>query len=643
MTCPKNNSESSEHITTTHTDDVLHAGNAPTGPGCYIMRDASGKVLYVGKAKNLRVRLRHYINETDSRYSVKFLMRRVKHIDFLVVDSEKEALLLENSLIKTHTPRYNVQLRDDKNYISIRLDPGEIFPRLRVVRRHKNDGARYFGPYHDTRAARKTMGQLQRLAPMRICSDHVLKNRARPCVYYQMKQCMAPCVGLVTPDAYRDLVRQVLLILDGNSRELERELRKRIKELSVELRFEEAAVFRDRLQDLQATVQPQRAVLQHGAGDKDVFGFYRDGRFLEIQVLHYRNNAMIGGKSFPFDCVEVPIEELFASFLLQYYTVAPGVPEEVLIPVKLEEQDTLATLLSEQKESKVSLRYPLRGMLATLIKLAESNAKRAFTERRGKEKALQDTLESVRDILHLDRFPKRIECFDVSTIQGTKTVAAMVVFIAGLPAKSRYRRYEIRGQEGQDDFEAMRETLRRRYTRAVKEDDLPDLVLIDGGKGHLNVALAILQELGLDTLPCVGIAKARSASSAGSSYERFFIPGRMNPIVPPHQGQAVLFLARIRDETHRFAITYHRLKRRKATLTTTLLAVPGIGPARARALLSNFGSVARIRKADVEQLAAIPGIGGKIAVEILAALQLEEQIAADKQGLSVRKGEKVND
>ena len=624
MSHTEKNSVEKEHIPEKKHDNVLNSDNAPTKPGCYIMRDASGNVLYVGKARNLRARLRNYINETDSRYSVKFLMRRVASVDFLVVDSEKDALLLENTLIKRHKPRYNVRLRDDKNYISIRLNPNESFPRLTVVRRHKNDGARYFGPYHDTRAARKTLKEIQRLTPLRICSDHIMHNRTRPCIYYQIKQCLAPCVGLVTEASYRDLVRQVLLLLEGRTREFEGELRLRIQQLADNLQFEEAAVLRDRLSDLQSTLQPQHTIVQQGAGDKDVFGIYREGHYAEVQLLYYRNNAMIGGKSFSFDRLETPLEELFSSFLLQYYSNAPYIPVEVLVPLEVEGQSALADILSEKREKKVHVHYPQRGSLVKLVQLANSNAQNAFIEKRGKEKARQNALENIRNFLQLQAVPGRIECFDISTIQGDKTVAAMVVFEDGMPVKKRYRRYEIRTNEGQDDFAAMREVLRRRYTRAIAEEDLPDLVLIDGGKGHLNVALAILQELELDQLPCAGIAKARTESKSTSPHERFFVPGRMNPIIPHHQNPGLLLLARIRDETHRFAITYHRLKRNKATLNSTLLSLPGVGPSRARALLAHFGSLTRIRAAEAKQLAAVPGISDKLATEIVSALKLKK-------------------
>ncbi len=604
-------------------DRTFDIAAAPTQPGCYLMRDAHGKILYVGKAKNLRARLRNYINETDSRYSVPFLMRRVAHIEFLVVDTEKEALLLENTLIKTHKPRYNVRLRDDKTFISIRLDPREHFPRMTVVRRYKKDGARYFGPYHDSRAARKTMKQMQRLIPLRVCSDHVMRNRARPCIYHQMKQCLAPCTGQVSPETYSELTRQAIMVLEGRGAALEKRLRFRIEELAEALKFEEAAVLRDRLRDLQATMEPQRAIVSGAATDRDIFGYYAEGNFIEIQALYYRNGAMVGGNAFAFDHIEAPLTELLGSFLLQYYDATPAVPKEVTLPLAIDDQDTLAEILSEKKGSRVTIHYPKRGAQARMVALANSNARRAFLENRGREKALADALEQVRVALRLEKAPERIECFDVSTHQGDKTVAAMVVFERGLPAKKKYRRYEIAGVRGGDDFAAMRETLERRYKRALKENDLPDLVLIDGGKGHLNVAVAVLKSLGLERVPCASIAKSRRTKES-RSLERFFIPGRMNPVAPSQKGAAVLLLARVRDEAHRFAITYHRKKRKRSALTTALLDIPGVGPGRARALLNAFGSLSRIRVATREQLAAVPGISGKLAEEISAALDAEK-------------------
>ena len=604
----------------TLSDGNIDISDAPTLPGCYLMRDREGTILYVGKANNLRARVRNYINMSDSRYSVKFLMRRVAGIEYLTVDTEKEALLLENSLIKTHKPRYNVRLRDDKTFISIRLDPSEPFPRLTVVRRHKRDAARYFGPYHDTRAARKTIRQLQRLVPLRICSDHVMANRKRPCIYYQMKQCHAPCTSQITAEAYADMVNQALMVLEGRSNELEKQLRARMARLSEALRFEEAALIRDRLADLRVTVEPQRAVVPGPSGGRDVFGYYAEGQFLQIQSLYYRNNAMVGGDTFAFDRVEMPLEELFGSFLLQYYDSAPFIPGEILLPAALEEMPVLQELLSEKRGASVRLRVPQRGTPSRLVRLAASNAQRAFAERKGHEKAAREALEAVQSTLRLPRLPERIECFDISTIQGDSTVAAMVVFEQGIPSKNRYRRYTIKQTAGQDDFAAMRETLTRRYTRALQENDLPDLVLIDGGKGHLNIAGAVLKTLGLDTLPYAAIAKSRSDKDR-TTLERFFIPHRSNPIIPQQNGPVVRLLSAVRDETHRFAITFHRKKRSKARLTSVIVAIPGVGETRAKRLLASFGSVARLREATVEQVAAVPSINVTLAREIVEFLK----------------------
>jgi excinuclease ABC subunit C len=410
------------------------------------------------------------------------------------------------------------------------------------------------------------------------------------------------------------------LILEGRSRELEKQMLLRIRGLSEEMRFEEAAIIRDRLYDLRATIEPQHSVISGKSNHRDVWGFHAEDRFLELQVLYYRNNAMIGGNSYSFDHVEAPIPEILGSFLLQYYSAASTIPKEILTPLLLEDEDILAEVLSEAHGAKVLVHYPQRGTRVKLVELANANARRAFTGHRGHEKALQDTLEQMEKILHLNRVPHRIECFDISTIQGSQTVASMAVFMEGAPEKQRYRRYAIKRIEGQVDFGAMREAIERRYTRAIKENDLPDLVLIDGGKGHLNAALAVLKDLGASHLPCISIAKSK-AEKNGASPERFFIPGRMNPVIPPQNGAVVRLLSHIRDEAHRFAITYHRKKRNKETLQSTLRNIPGVGPARMRVLLRTFGSIARLRQATREQVAELPGISDTLADKIVASLQ----------------------
>jgi len=595
-------------------------GQVPTGPGCYLMLDSRGKPIYVGKAKNLRARIRTYVNEGDSRYSVKFLMRRVAQIDFLVTTNEKEALLLENSLIKQHKPRYNVRLKDDKTYISLRLDPREDFPRITTVRRYKRDGARYFGPYHDSNAVRRTLRQLQRLFPMRTCSDHVLNNRTRPCLYYQMRQCVAPCVGYVDRDAYHELVDQVMLVLEGRSGELEKLLLARIAQSAERLDFEQAATLRDRLYDLRRTLERQRTVAVGGAEDRDVFGYYNEGSFTELQVLYYRGGKMTGGRVFTFERREMPVDELLSSFLLQYYSESV-IPGEVLLPLELEEANALSEILSEQRGQKAVVHWPQRGEKTALVDLAMRNAKHSFAEKRLAEKANAEVLRQIQEVFGLAAPPARIECFDISTIQGARTVGSMVTFTDALPDKSRYRRYSIRTVEGQDDFASMREVLLRRYTRAIEEDDLPSLVVIDGGKGQLNVAHAVFKDLGIEDLPHISIAKSRSQEAGGHSPERFFVPGRMNPIILPQKGPVVQLMARLRNEAHRFAISYHRKQRGKATINTTLTEIPGVGPARARTLLNQLGSVAKIRIATVEEIAALPGFNRQLAETVHRSLQ----------------------
>ena len=584
----------------------------PTQPGCYIMHDAKGRPIYVGKAKNLRARVRTYINETDSRYSVKFLMSRVARIEFLVTANEKEALLLENSLIKQYKPRYNVRLKDDKTYVSIRLDVTQDFPRLEIVRRYKKDGAKYFGPYSNARAVRETIRQIHRLFPLRRCSDSVMRNRSRPCLYHQMGQCGGPCAGMVDPAAYHEMVDQVVMVLEGRNDELEKKLLEQIKVAAEKLEFEKAAQLRDRLYALQQTVERQRAVVTAGAQDCDVFGYFSKGRFVEIEVLFYRAGKLMGGRAYSFAESEMPLDELLSSFVLQYYATNPAIPSEVLVPLEMEEADTLADILGEERGTRVSVHWPQRGEKVALVDLAMRNAKSSFEEKQLAEAANRDLLEHLQRALKLPRLPVRIECYDISTIQGTSAVGSMVTFENGVPEKSRYRHYAIREVEGQDDFGMLREVLMRRFVRAINETDLPDLVVIDGGKGQLGVAEAVFKDLGVEDLPAVGIAKSR-AEDEGRSPERFFIPGRMNPIILPQHSAVVRLMAHIRDEAHRFAITYHRKKRGKATLKTSLTSIPGVGPARAKALLKHFGSVAKVKAASVEEIAAVPGIGEELA------------------------------
>ncbi|HNZ17703.1 MAG TPA: excinuclease ABC subunit UvrC [Candidatus Hydrogenedentes bacterium] len=613
------------HATPEEFQAQFDSAAVPSNPGCYLMRDTKGAVIYVGKAKSLRARIRSYINESDSRYTVRFLMSRVAHLDFLVTNNEKEALLLENSLIKHHRPRYNIRLKDDKTYVSVRVNLEHAFPRVTITRKRRKDGSRYFGPYPSASAVRDTLRLLQRVFPLRTCSDSVLNSRTRPCLYHQMKQCAAPCVGYISETEYREIVEQVLLILAGRNQELETRLLGAIAQCAEKLEFEKAAALRDRLYAVRKTMERQRTVAVPGAEDRDVFGLYVQGRFSEIQVLYFRAGKMAGGRSFSFNLREMPLDELFGSFLLQYYADSPTIPAEVLAPVEMEDAETLAELLSEQRGTKVAVRCPQRGEKRALVDMANQNARTSFEEKRLGERANRDLLDQVQTTLGLARTPNRIECFDISTQQGDKPVGSMAVFENGAPAKNRYRKFAIKQVAGQDDFAMMREVLLRRYRRAVEENDLPDLVLIDGGKGQLNVAVTALRDLGLEDLDVASIAKAR-AQEGGRSPERFFIPGRANPIVPRQDSPVVHLLARVRDEAHRFAVTYHRKRRKTATLSTKLTEIPGVGEKRARLLLNRLGSLARIQDAPLEVIAALPGFSEA------SARRIKEHLAGDQTG-----------
>lgn len=622
----------SERRSTEEFLESFDINTVPTLTGCYIMFDEKDHPIYVGKANNLRARIRTYITERDTRYRVKFLMQQVARFEFLITATEKEALLLENSLIKQYRPRYNVRLRDDKTYVSLRLNPKEDFPRVTVVRRYKKDGAKYFGPYSSSQSVREALKFIHKLFPLRRCSDHVMNNRTRPCLYHQMNQCLAPCVGLVTPELYRDMVEQVILALEGRNTDLEKLLTDQIAQQSDKLEFEKAAVLRDRLYALQRTVERQRTVGAPGAEDRDIFGFYGEGRFIIVQAIFFRHGKLLGGRTFPFGHCEMPIEELLGSLLLQYYSEAPDIPPEILLPIELEDADTLAELLSEQRGTKVAVLTPQRGEKHALVEIAMRNAKSGFEERRLAEAANKDLLEQTQRALKLPKPPVRIECFDISTIQGEKPVGSMVTFEGGVANKARYRHFAIRNVEGQDDFGMMREVLLRRFKRALEEDDLPDLVVIDGGKGQLNVALAVFKDLGIEDLPSVGMAKSR-AEDGGHSPERFFLPGRKDPIVPAQHSSVVHLMARVRDEAHRFAVTYHRKRRSKGTLRTSLTDIPGIGEKRARILLNSFGSLVKIRACGVEDIAALPGFNETLArtiVERLSGRAVENQIAEEE-------------
>lgn len=599
--------------------------NFPTAPGVYQMFDADGTVLYIGKARNLRQRVRNYFgSSSDSRPQVRFLMARVCEIRFTVTDTEKEALLLENTLIKQFQPRYNLSLKDDKTFFSLRIDLHERFPRFSVVRKVPRDGARYFGPYVSASAARDVLRQLQRMFPLRHYPLKNCMNRTRPCLYHQIGQCSAPCHNKITPQAYGSLVEGAILFLEGRSKDLVTGFRQRMKQAAEALQYEEAARWRDLLQAVDATLERQKVVSR--GGDCDVLGLARDGERLAVALLFVRG-GVLSGSTVLHGMGELEDTDTMAAFVQRYYDDGPTIPDELLLPLQLDEQATLEAWLTELRGKKVRLHHPQRGDKAELVALAGRNAQAALQEKTITERSASSTLHELQQKLALPTVPHRIECYDISTLQGKNSVGSGVAFLDGAPDKPRYRRYRIRQVEGQDDFAMLREVFARRFSpERIAQWGVPDLVVVDGGIGQLNSTLAALEELGMaGRFAIVSLAKSRVKGDGKDvrverSEERVFLPGRRNPVKLRQDSPPLKLLAAIRDEAHRFAIGYHRTLRDRDTLRSILRGIPGIGARRERLLLSHFGSLEGVRLAPQEELAKLPGIGPELAQQIKSAV-----------------------
>jgi len=599
----------------------------PTGPGVYLFESERGKVLYVGKAQNLRARVRSYFQAGgDGRVQIPRLVERIADVRVLVTPTVKDALLLENELIKQHKPSFNVRLRDDKQYLALRLDPQEKWPRLHMVRRFRRDGAQYFGPYTSSGAMREALSNLRRIFPLRSCSDATLKDyarRGRPCIEYQMKRCAAPCCGLVAEEAYAELVQGTELFLRGRSDDLMATLRKRMEEAAEDERFEDAARLRDRIGAVERTVEQQQIVGDRLV-DRDVFGLARDGGEVELQVLQVRDGRVVGASEYGFSDLRLDDGEIMGSFLGQYYggDAERPVPAEVLSAAEIDDGGALEALLAERAGRRVLVRTPKRGSRRDLVSLAVRNAEVGLARRLEARETVEAALEELRERLGLAGLPRRIECYDVSNLQGALPVASRVVFDDGQPVKAAYRRYKIREARGGDDLACMREVLERRLTR-VESEPLPDLLLVDGGKGQLGVVTALLRDRGLQ-VDHLGIAKQRDEESpsprvrrsGGLKAERLFLPGRKNAVRLGASSRGLLLLQRVRDESHRFAIEYQRSLRRKVGLQSILEELPGIGPGKRRALLRRMGSLRAVRSASVQDLCQVPGISSRDAETI---------------------------
>jgi excinuclease ABC subunit C len=677
----------------------------PTAPGVYLMKDRAGRIVYVGKAKSLRARVRQYFRPgADARFFVAtgLLGRVLADIETVVVDNEKEALLLENHLIKKHQPRFNVNLRDDKQYLVLRIDPKAEYPRVEVVRNIRDDSARYFGPYHSATSCRETLHLLNRHFQLRTCTDHVMKSRARPCLQYQIKRCPGPCVYPVDRDAYGEQVDDVMMFLSGKNDELLGRLRERMQGHAEREEFEAAAGLRDSIQAVEKTLSRQN-VVQDQFVDQDVFGMWREDDVVEVVILFIRNGKLVGRRSLRERDQEFPDGEVMANFVQQYYATGTLVPDEILVNVELEEEAVIADWLSSLRGRKVKILRPQRGTRARLMSLAEKNAAASAASRQNRDSDTQATLTKLQERLGLKRLPRRIECFDIAHIQGAATVASMVVFVDGVPARGQYRKFKVKSVTN-DDFAAMYEVLSRRFKRALEsglaepgsdagegvevaditesaeetlqaseagegveageEADLeteeteaaaeaelesetgegmvrdqdaapvqggwaaPDLLVVDGGKGQLNQALAALKDLGIvitaeKGFDVIGLAKERDTSGE-TLPDRVFLRNRKDPIQLRPNTAELFLLSRIRDEAHRFANTFHRERRKRATLRSSLDDIPGIGQKRRRALLRHFGSLKGIKQASLDDLTAVAGMNRKAAEAVRRFFEVTE-------------------
>jgi excinuclease ABC subunit C len=596
----------------------------PVRPGVYLLKDKHAKVIYVGKAKNLRARVRTYFRGGDERSQVGFLVQRIADLETLVTSNDKEALILENNLIKQYKPRYNIRLKDDKSYVSVKVTVRDPWPRVLVTRKIVKDGSKYFGPYASACSVRETLDTIRKVVPLRTCSDGVFRNRSRPCLEYQIKRCLGPCCLAVDPGVYQQHLREAMLLLEGKSHQLIRQLETAMQDAADEMRFEDAARLRDQIRAIERTQEHQQMV-SHWGGDQDVFGLYREGGFIEAQVLFVRQGKLTGNQAYSFQDFEFADEEIFAALLTQFYQGERYVPDEILVPVELEDAAARADYLSERRGKRVEVLRPQRGDKVRLLEMAAENAAQSYRERQDAERNRERMSEELQRCLHLRNAPKRIECFDISNIQGRLAVGSMVTFDEGEPDKNRYRRFRIKTVHGADDFRMMYEVLHRRFARAKQEERYPDLLVVDGGKGQLNVALQVLRDLEINEVDTVGLAKMHVDRDPQSpeirhSEERVFLPGRKNPVILKRNSTALFLLQRVRDEAHRFAITYHRHLRTKERLRSVLDSIPGIGSTRRKRLLRHFGSVQRIREASIDDLTRVRGISAALAAQVKDSL-----------------------
>jgi excinuclease ABC subunit C len=595
--------------------------NLPSNPGVYLFKDKRGTILYVGKAGNIKHRVSSYFQKPAGKdLKTLTMLEKVADIDTMVTDTEKEAFILEDTLIKTHRPRYNVKLRDDKNYPCLKLSLEEEYPTLCIVRRIKKDGSLYFGPYPSATSLRETLRLIRRLFPIRTCMDTKFTHRLRRCINYEMGRCLGPCCEGVDPNKYREVVQQVRMFLAGKNRDLVEVLKKKMEEASEELHFEAAAKIRDQIASIEQVVEKQKIVSTDFL-DQDVIGFHRQDHKIVLYPLFVRAGRLMGGRGFVISSAGLLDEEVLSSFVFQYYREGKFIPEQIWIPKSIPEQDFVEQWLTELKGKKVKILVPLKGDKKHLLKMASENAEQFLLAKDELDKDEEKLLDSLKERLHLRNVPRRIEAFDISNFQGGNAVGSMVSFEDGKPDKERYRHFKIKTIEGADDYGMMYEVLLRRYQKAAKENNLPDLVLLDGGRGQLNVAQEVFKELGIREVDLISLAKERSvekprASRLRKTEEKVFHPQYKEPFILGRHSPILHLLDRIRDEAHRFAITYHKKVRSRETVKSEIGEIPGIGRIRQKELLRYFGTVEKIKQATEDELARAPKMNSKSAQRV---------------------------
>ncbi|MDL2225799.1 excinuclease ABC subunit UvrC, partial [Eubacteriales bacterium OttesenSCG-928-M02] len=593
----------------------------PEDPGVYLMKDGEGAIIYIGKAKVLKNRVRSYFRSLKGQApKVAAMVQKVRDIDYIIVGTEMEALVLESNLIKANKPFYNILLKDDKQYPYVRLDLNDPFPRIEVVRKVVNDGAKYYGPYHNATILRDVLDAVGQNFKLRTCKRDIkrsLERGERPCLNYQIGRCSGPCAGHITTEAYMAMVNQVIDLLQGNSDAIARDLKKRMEEASAALQFEEAAELRDQLKMVERVVERQRADFA-SLEERDAFSISLYKGDAMVQVMNIRDGKMVNSQQFFIEDAQEAEADVLFSILKQYYVDSGYIPTEILVPFSHEELPLIEAWLTEKRGKRVHMHVPQRGEKKRLVELCTANAKQALVRREAQLKREWDrgegALLELQNAIGLDVVPRRIECYDISHTQGAYTVASMVVYTDGKPDKSAYRRFRIKTVDGIDDFKSMREVISRRLLRAMESDEksqqsfgaLPDLIVIDGGKGQLSSALDAMGDVGF-AIPMIGLAKR---------IEEIFLPGESEPILLKSNSPALHILQGIRDEAHRFAITYHRSLRANASLVSELDGIEGIGKKRKNALMVQYKTIEQIKAATLEELMEVPNLTKKSAEQV---------------------------